>query len=70
MSGGCVTSVSAPPCDPLEPHLAVPDRILACGLCTYTSPPALRAPAAGAIWLCDLRPRAARALIPHRTSVS
>ncbi len=61
MSGG--VRFATRPRDPLEPHLASPNRVLGGSLCAYTASPALRASCA-TILLCDLRPPAARALLP------
>ena len=58
MSGTCAGAMS--PADPLETHLASPNRVLGGGVGTALRPPALLSCAT--IMLCDLSPRAARAL--------
>jgi len=58
------------PRDPLEPHLSkVKSRARRRGV-QSTTPAALARSSVRAILLCDLRPRAARALTSRRTNVS
>ena len=53
-----------PPRPPLGPHLALPNRVLVEGPCKALIPYALTGSPVGAILLCDMRPSAARALLP------
>jgi hypothetical protein len=57
------------PCDPLEPHLASPNRVLVGGVC-IALPPTPSGLSCGSILLCDLRPRAARALHVRSASLA
>jgi hypothetical protein len=54
------------PRDPLETHLALPNRVLGGGPCPCTAPARAGALSCAAILLCDLSPSAARALTSPR----
>ena len=49
---------------PVGPHLALPNRVLVEGPCKALIPHALTSSPVSAILLCDMRPSAARALLP------
>ncbi|MBS0628857.1 MAG: hypothetical protein JSS30_01375 [Verrucomicrobia bacterium] len=61
--------VSGVPCDPLEPHLPSPNRVLVGGPCAALIPHAPAGLSCGPILLWDLSPLAARALFPAGTEV-